>query len=180
MGKLKEALRELAEDYQSAMMRKIATEKMVASGKLRKSIDYKVTEDGFTIESDSEYSYLLGEDGYEANKSRSKDNGKIDRLKDWARKRGFRPFTTVKSTGMRRFSKIKNKNKYWDRVAFMLRASMQKRGTIKRFGYKGSNIIKKVSQEMKSKGYDVIMEAYRLDLIQGMKQQFKFDNIKVE
>lgn len=180
MGKLKETLKNLAEDYQSAVMRRIATEKMVASGKLRKSIDYKVTDDGFVIESDSEYSYLLGEEGYQANKSRSKDNGKIDRLKSWAKKRGFRPFTTVKSTGMRRFSKIKNKDRYWDRVAFMLRASMQKKGTIKRFGYKGSNIIKKVNTEMKAKTSDMIMEAYRLDLIQGMKQQFKFDNIKVE
>ena len=179
MGKLKEALSKLAEDYQMAMQRQIAAERMVASGKLQKSIDYKVTEDGFTIESDQEYSYLLGDDGFEGNKSRSKDNSRIQRIEDWIRKRGIRP-TERLSGNRRKFKKINNRRKEMRNLAFMISRSINQKGTIKRFGYKGSNIIKKVNDRMKSKGYDMIMEAYRLDLIQGMKQQFKFDNIKVE
>lgn len=56
----------------------------------------------------------------------------------------------------------------------------RKNGSVKRFGYRGSRIIQRVNQKLEGKVSGEIMEAYRLDLIQGMKQQFKFDNIKVE
>ena len=179
MGNLSKALKSLAEDYQMAIMRQISAEKLNASGSLRKSIEYKVTDNGFTIESDKEYAYLLGDDGFKANKPRSRDNNRIKRIEEWIRKKGIRP-TEILSGNRRKFKKINNKRKEMRSLAFMISRSINQNGTIKRYGYKGSGILQKVNDRMKSKGFDMITEAYKLDLINGMKQEFKFDNIKVE
>ena len=72
-----------------------------------------MTDSGFSITSDEVHAYLLTDKGYRGNKT-SVDRTKIDRLREWARKKGFRKFETIKSTGMRRFAKVSNKDSYWN------------------------------------------------------------------
>lgn len=64
MGKLKETLKNLAKEYQTEIQRLIVQEKLVDKGDLKNSIKYKVTEDGFSIESDEKHAYILGSNGY--------------------------------------------------------------------------------------------------------------------
>ena len=180
MGNLSKALKNLAEDYQMAIMRQISAEKLNASGSLRKSIEYKVTDKGFTIESDKEYAFLLGEDGASPTKKNS-GGKKLDNIRDWIKAKGIRPLTKLKSGGYKfKGKRIKNKNSAMNSLVYIMNKTISEKGTIKRYGYKGSGILQKVNDRMKSKGFDVITEAYKLDLINGMKQEFKFDNIKVE
>ena len=177
MGKLKEALQNLAKEYQTEIQRLIVQEKLVDKGDLKNSIKYKVSDDGFNIESDEKYAYILGSNGYLKTWKRPS----IPKITEWVKRKGIRPRS---SKG--RFRKITEKS--YLSTAFAIARAMNgegkrnagKNGSIKRFGYRGSRIIQRVNQKLEGKVSGEIMEAYRLDLIQGMKQQFKFDNIKVE
>ena len=57
---------------------------------------------------------------------------------------------------------------------------MNRKGSIKRYGYKGSKIIDTVYQMEKDKTEDEIALAIQEDLVQGIKADFKFDNIKIQ
>ena len=183
MGKLKEALQNLAKEYQTEIQRLIVQEKLVDKGDLKNSIKYKVSDDGFNIESDEKYAYILGSNGYlKSWRHVDLDDG-VDKLADWARRKGMRPLMRNRKG---RFRKITRHS--WRQLGFVLARSISGKGkkrkspngSIERFGYRGSRIIQRVNQKLEGKVSGEIMEAYRLDLIQGMKQQFKFDNIKVE
>lgn len=179
MSKLKETLSKLAEDYKFAIQRQIAVEKLQASGKLRQSITKELTDSGFSITSDEVHAYLLTDKGYRGNKT-SVDRTKIDRLREWARKKGFRKFETIKSTGMRRFAKVSNKDSYWNGIAYAIRKKQQEHGTIKRYGYKGSDILQTVYDLQKVKIESDISLAVREDIVNGIKADFKFENIKIQ
>ena len=171
MGKLKETLKNLATEYQTEIQRLIVQEELVSSGSLKKSIEYKMTDDGFNIESDSEYAYLLGSNGYLKRWRRPPH----EKLAEWAKRKGMRPLMRDRRGRFKKASKDGFK-----RLGFALAKSIDINGTVKRYGYRGSRIIQRVNQKLEGKVSGEIMEAYKLDLIQGMKQQFKFDNIKVE
>ena len=171
MGKLKETLKNLAKEYQTEIQRLIAQEELVGTGKLKKSIEYKMTEDGFEVSSDENYAYLLGSNGYLKRWRRPPH----EKLAEWAKRKGMRPLMRDRRGRFKKASKDGFK-----RLGFALAKSIDRNGTVKRYGGRGSRIIQRVNQKLEGKVSGEIMEAYRLDLIQGMKQQFKFDNIKVE
>lgn len=171
MGKLKEVLGELAKEYQTEIQRLIVSEELESSGRLKNSIEYKLTDDGFEITSDSKYAYLLGSRGY----LKSWRRPPARELGEWARRKGMRPLERDKRGRFKKQSKLS-----YLRLGYALAKSIDEKGTVKRFGYRGSRIIQKVNQKLEGKVSGEIMEAYKLDLIQGMKQEFKFDNIKIQ
>lgn len=179
MSKLKEALSNLAREYKEEIQRRIVQEDLVDKGDLERSIRDEVSDNGFSLISDEKYAYILGSNGYLKKWRRPP----AQELAEWARRKGMRPMMRD-SKG--RFKKV-TKDSYL-RLGFALANSIDgkgdknrgRNGTAKRFGYRGSRIIQKVNQQMEGKLSGVIMEAYKLDLIQGMKQDFKFDNIKIQ
>lgn len=178
MGKLKETLRNLAKEYQTEIQRLIVREKLIDKGNLKESIKYELTDDGFNIESDEKYAYILGSNGYL--KTWRRPN--VRNLLEWVKRKGIRP-----RSKKGRFRKITESSQLATAIAISksmngegTKTLGRKNGSVKRFGYRGSRIIQRVNQKLEGKVSGEIMEAYRLDLIQGMKQQFKFDNIKVE
>ena len=179
MSRLKETLSKLAKEYQEKIQRQIAIEKLKSSGNLKDSIKSELTEDGFSITSDAINAYLLGDKGYDY-KNGGKDESKIDRIERWARNKGLRPSSTVKSTGMRSFSKIKNARRQYRDMAYMISRSMNRKGSIKRYGYKGSDIIDRVYDMQKKKTIEEITLAFKQDIVDGIKADFKFDNLKIE
>ena len=177
MGKLKEVLSDLAKDYKEAIQRLIIQEELVDKGDLKNSIKFEVTDNGFSITSDEKYAYILGSNGYLKRWRRPS----IPKLAEWVKRKGIRPRG---KNG--RFKKITDKT--YLSTAFAIARSMNgegnknvgKNGSIKRFGYRGSRIIQRVNQQMEGKLAVEITEAYRLELIEGMKQTFEFDNIKIQ
>lgn len=177
MSKLKEGLKLLAEEYRQEMIRQVIAKDMVASGKLKNSIRVELIDNGFSISSDEIHSYLLGEDGYRAKSTGSKTEkeAKWDRLGEWARSKGMQPLLRDKKG---RFKKV-TKDSY-RRLGYVLSRSIDKKGTIKRFGYKGSQVISDTVAILQSKSEDVLVEAYKEDVIAMIKEDFKFDNIKIQ
>ena len=178
MGKLKEALESLAKDYQMTIWREMSANKLNASGRLKDSIKYDVSEDGFTIESKEFHSFLLGEDG-----RRRGTQPSTDVILSWMKSKGIRPIRRLK--GGVKFSRMNTDKRSAEKsAAFAIAKSIKSNGTIKRFlqkhGTGGSNIIKDATERMVAKGYEPIMDAYKQDLVEKMKQEFKFDNIKIQ
>lgn len=183
MGKLKETLRNLAKEYQTEIQRLIVEEKLVDRGSLKNSIKYDVSDDGFSIKSDEKHAYLLGSSGYLKKWGHVNIDSGADRLGEWARRKGMQPLMRDKKG---RFRKVTRHS--WSQLGFLLARSISGKGkkkvapngSVERFGYRGSRIIQRVNQKLEGKVSGEIMEAYKLDLIQGMKQEFKFDNIKIQ
>ena len=171
MGKLKEVLSDLAKDYKEAIQRLIVQEELVDKGDLKNSIRFEVTDNGFSITSDEKYAHLLGSNGYLKRWSRPP----AQKLAEWAKRKGMRPLLRD-SKG--RFKKMTDRS--FLSLGYALAKSIDKEGTIERFNYRGSRIIQRVNQQMEGKLAGEITEAYRLELIEGMKQTFEFDNIKIQ
>ena len=171
MGKLKEVLSDLAKDYKEAIQRLIVQEELVDKGDLKNSIRFEVTDTGFSITSDKKYANLLGSNGYLKRWSKPP----AQKLAEWAKRKGMRPLLRD-SKG--RFKKMTDRS--FLSLGYALAKSIDKEGTIERFNYRGSRIIQRVNQQMEGKLAGEITEAYRLELIEGMKQTFEFDNIKIQ
>lgn len=181
MGKLTETLSKLSKDYVLAIQRQILVEKLNASGELRDSIKAELTKDGFTISSDAVNAYLLGDKGYKPKRasSREEKKKKLDRIKQWMKSKGIRPYTKLSSGGVK-FKKLKNPEKQYDQAAFFINRSMNRKGSIKRYGYKGSNILKTVQEMQNSKATEEITLAMKEDIVQGIKADLTLNNIKIE
>jgi len=181
MGKLKETLSKLAKDYKEKIQRQISIEKLTASGKLKDSIRLELNEQGFSITSDAVNAYLLTDKGYKPKRSSSREEKKekLERIKKWMRSKGIRPYRKLSNGGVK-FSKLKNEEKQYDQAAFFINRSMNRKGSIKRYGYKGSNILRTVLDMNRDKTEQEITLAIRQDIIDSMKADFKFDNIKIQ
>ena len=179
MGKLTKAIADLAKEYEERLKRQILIEKLNASGKLRESISAKASEKGFEITSDEVYAYLLGEKGYKAKRagSRQEKKEKLERIVRWMKSKGIRPYTKT-SGGGTKFKKLSNPEKQYNQAAFFINRSMNRKGTIKRYGYKGSNIVEETFKAM-SRKTDVLAEAYLEDIVSEIKS-FKFENITIQ
>lgn len=171
MSKLKDTLSKLAKEYQESIQSEIQKEDLVSKGDLKNSITYEMTKDGFIIKSDEKYAYILGSNGY----LKKWDKPPANKLAEWAKRKRMRPLFRD-SRG--RFKKL-TESSYLS-LGFALAKSINKNGTVKRYGYRGSRIIQKVNMRLEGKVEGEITEAFELDLVQGMKQDFKFDNIKIQ
>lgn len=181
MGKLSKVLSDLAKDYEQKIKRQILIEKLNASGDLRNSIKTELDSQGFTISSDAINAYLLGDKGYKPKRagSREEKKAKLERIKNWMKSKGIRPYIRTSSGGTR-FRKMTNPEKQYNQAAFFINRSMNRKGSIKRYGYKGSDIIDTVYQMNKDKTVEEITLAFKQDIIDGIKADFKFNNIQIK
>jgi hypothetical protein len=162
---LKKTFTDLAKEYKENIQRRIAQKELVDTGALKDSINVEVVEDGFSITSNKKYAHLLGNFGYL--KSWRKPNP--FNLAEWAERK------RMQLRGRKgRFMSMSKAN--YKTLGFILANSIDKKGTAKRFGYRGSRIIYDTNREMESKMKGEIAEAFKLDLMDGMRQDFKFDN----
>lgn len=181
MSKLSEVLAKMSKEYLDAIKRQILVEKLNASGELARSIREELTADGFTISSDAINAYLLTDKGYRPKRAgdRAEKKEKLERIKDWMRSKGIRPYRNLSSGGVR-FKKLKNPEKQYDQAAFFINRSMNRRGSIKRYGYKGSEILNTVHEMQSKKLEEEITTAMREDIINGIKADIKLNNIKIQ
>jgi len=177
MSKLKEALSRLSKDYKEEIEKQIIAKEMVASGKLKNSLRVRLEDNGFSISSDELHSYLLGSEGYRAKTTGSKSDRveKWDRLGEWARSKGMQPLIRDKKG---RFRKV-NKNSYRS-LGYLISRSINRKGTIQRFGYKGSEVISSAVESLNQKSKDVLVEAFEQDIIAMVREDFKYENLKIE
>jgi hypothetical protein len=181
MSKLSEVLAKMSKDYLDAIKRQIVIEKLNASGDLVRSIREEVTSDGFSISSEAVNAYLLTDKGYKPKKAgtREEKKQKLERIKNWMKSKGIRPYTRLSSGGVK-FKKLKNPEKQYDQAAFFINRSMNRKGSIKRYGYKGSDILQTVYDMQSKKSEEEITMAIRQDIIDGIKADIKLNNIKIQ
>lgn len=181
MSKLKETLSKLAKEYQEKIQRQIVIEKLKSSGGLRDSIKSELTDNGFEITSYAINAYLLGDKGYRPKSKGGRDEkkAKLERIKAWMKSKGIRPYSKLSSGGTK-FRKLKNEDKQYNQAAYFINRSMNRKGSIKRYGYKGSEIIDRVYDMQKAKTVEDITLAFKEDIVNGIKADFKFDNLKIE
>ncbi len=181
MSKLKEALSKLSKEYQEKIQRQIVIEKLKSSGNLKESIKVQLNDDGFSITSDAINAYLLGNKGYRPKSKGGRDEKKekLERIKTWMKSKGIRPYSKLSSGGTK-FRKLKNEDKQYNQAAFFINRSMNRNGSIKRYGYKGSDIVKRVDDMQKTKTMNDLTLAFKEDVVDSIKADFKFDNLKIQ
>jgi len=164
---LKKALEELVVEYKKKLSAQAKIDKTHATGRFAKSFKSKVTEDGFDITSDLKYSGTV--DGG-SRSARTKDDGiaKKDRIREWARMKGLRPYRKTKAGGTK-FVKITDAS--MKSMIYMISKTIREKGTIKRFGYnKGSGIFDTVYQSISKKVGVEIGSAYSKDIQEELRK----------
>jgi len=161
---LKKALEDLVEEYKKKLEAQAKIEKLKATGKFAKSFEGKATEDGFEITSTAKYARTLNT-GSTPSKKKSKIefNKKLSNIEIWAKSKNIRPIRKLKNGY--KFSKTKTpKQSAFKAMVRGIAFSTGQKGTIKRYGYKGSKIFEKVFTSMQKKIGLEVGSAYSLDL----------------
>ena len=156
------AEKKIAEEFKVRLQRGARLDKTVATGKFANSFKVKVEDDSIEITSDAEYAkYVV--DGTLPSNSNAGWEKKKRNIESWIKAKGIRPYRKLKSGY--KFAKTSTlKNSAYKSAVFAIMKSIADRGTIKRFGYKGSNLFERVYKEIEGKiGVD-ITEAYSEDL----------------
>jgi hypothetical protein len=163
---LKEALEELVVEYKKKLSAQAKIDKTHATGRFAKSFESKVTEDGFEITSNVPYAGTV--DGGSRSAS-SKEDGvrKKDRIREWARMKGLRPYRRTK-TGATKFSKITDAS--MKSMVYMIAKTISEKGTIKRFNHKGSGIFDTVYKSISKKIGVEIGSAYSKDIQEELRK----------
>jgi len=173
MGKLADALSQMSDDFLQSVIRQTKEDELVASGKLSSSYRIEKNENGFTLINDAKYSSAVLVDGSgKTSKIGGKD--KIQRLADWAKTKGMQPLLRTKKG---RFRKITESS--YRALGFILAKSISKKGTIQRFGYKGSNTLQRVADIKMKEWATKISVAFKEDLITQMKAEISFKDLKI-
>lgn len=93
--------------------------------------------------------------------------------------KGIRPITRLK--GGAKFRRLNtDKKSAMKGLVYVMTKVISEKGTIKRYNYKGSNIIQNVLKEKQDKWKLEIVEAYRNDVLQDFKTTLKLNNLKLE
>jgi hypothetical protein len=160
---LKEALEKYAKAYTIKIKSQLRKDKTNVSGDLVNSIRPDLSlENQFSILA-LDYIEQVSE-GRSAGKMPSWPP-KENRILEWIKKKPIIP----KKKGKVVSSSPNNLKS----LAYVIARSIGRRGTIKRFGYKGSNIIDFVYNSLSKQMGDEIFEAYKIDLEKILKEQVK-------
>jgi len=130
-----------------------------ATNKTRDSIRYKSTKDELEILSDLSLKYV--DEGRPAGAAPS-----LSAIEAWAKAKGIKP-----KDGSGKFVAVNDRSMFW--MAKNIAKSISEKGTIKRFGYKGSGIIDFVYQNNKEAMLDDIFAAYGRDIEEVIKDIVK-------
>ena len=155
-------LNKIAEEFKVRLQRGAKLDKTVATGKFANSFKVKVEDDSIEITSDAKYAkYVV--DGTLPSNSNAGWEKKKRNIESWIKAKGIRPYRKLKSGY--KFAKTSTlKNSAYKSAVFAIMNSISERGTIKRFGYKGSNLFERVYKEIEGKIGADITEAYSEDL----------------
>ena len=155
-------LNKIAEEFKVRLQRGARLDKTVATGKFANSFNTKVTEDSIEITSDVDYAGAVVEGASPARSSAGWEDKKRS-IESWIKAKGIRPYRKLK--GGYKFAKTSTlKDSAYKSAVFAIMRSTSERGTIKRFGYKGSNLFERVYKEIEKKMGVDISEAYSEDL----------------
>lgn len=173
MGKLADTLSQMSDDFLQAVIRQTKDDELVASGKLSRSYRIEKNENGFTLINDSGYAGAVLVDG-SGRTSKVGGREKIQRLADWAKSKGMQPLLR---TNKGRFRKITESS--YRALGFVLSRSIAQKGTIKRFGHKGSNTLQRVADMKMKEWLTKISVAFKEDLITQMRAEISFKDLKI-
>ena len=96
-------------------------------------------------------------------------------IESWIKAKGIRPYRKLKSGY--KFAKTSTlKDSAYKSAVFAIMKSIADRGTIKRFGYKGSNLFERVYKEIEDKIGIEITEAYSEDLRIELRKIININN----
>lgn len=126
----------------------------VATGRLRDSIQGGVDETDDTIRL-----FLTAEDYYEA-VDKGQRPGKMpskQKIAEWARAKGITPYNGLTNQWAEGF------------MVWRIRKAIEKRGTIKRFGYKGVGINQYITQTLGNKILNDVQRAYKKDIEEAIR-----------
>ena len=159
---LAEELNKIAEEFKVRLQRGARLDKTVATGKFANSFKVKVKDDSIEISSDAEYAeYVIN--GTLPSNSNAGWEQKKKGIESWIKAKGIRPYRKLKSGYQ--FAKTSTiKDSAYKSAVFAIMKTIADRGTIKRFGYKGSNLFERVYDEIRDKIGVGITEAYSEDL----------------
>jgi len=177
MGKLADTLSQMSDDFLQSVIRQTRVDKLDATGKLASSYRIEKVENGFVLVNDAKYSKAVLVTG---SKPARKGGGgdKLANLEEWAKAKGLSPFRKLK--GGFKFAKINTpKRSAWRGMIFMLNKAISEKGTIKRFGYKGSDTLKQVVDTKIKKWAVDISKAFKDDLLTQMKAEISFKDLKI-
>jgi hypothetical protein len=171
---LVDKLNKIAEEFKVRLQRGARLDKTVATGKFANSFDAKVKDDSIEITSNVSYAeYVV--DGTLPSNSNIGWEKKKKSIESWIKAKGIRPYRKLKSGY--KFAKTSTlKDSAYKSAVFAIMRSTSERGTIKRFGYKGSNLFERVYKEIEDKiGVD-ITEAYAEDLRNELRKIINISN----
>ena len=155
---LKQVLDKYANAYTQKFKAKLISDGNKASGRLVNSIKPQKLKDGFAI---------LGK-RYIEQISEGRKKGKMppwsprdNSILSWVKTKNIVPRKGGSSLGNMK------------RLAFVIARSIGRRGTIARFGYRGTNIIDFVHKELGQQMGEEIFAAYKIDLEKILNKQIK-------
>lgn len=155
---LENVLNKYAKAYTQKLKDKLKSDRTNASGRLVNSIKPEMLENGFAI---------LGK-RYIEQISEGRKKGKMppwsprdNSILNWVKTKNIVPRNGSSSLGNMK------------RLAFVIARSIGRRGTIARFGYRGTNIIDFVHKELGEQMGQEIFEAYKIDLEKILNKQIK-------
>ena len=155
-------LNKIAEEFKVRLQRGAKLYKTVATGKFANSFKVKVKDDYIEISSDAEYAEYVINGALPSNSNAGWEKKKQG-IESWIKAKGIRPYRKLKSGY--KFAKTSTlKDSAYKSAVFAIMKSIADRGTIKRFGYKGSNLFERVYDEIRDKIGVGITEAYSEDL----------------
>lgn len=155
-------LNKIAEEFKVRLQRGARLDKTVATGKFANSFNVKVEDDSIEITSDAEYAKYVVDGTLPSNSTAGWEKKKRN-IESWIKAKGIRPYRKLKSGY--KFAKTSTlRDSAYKSAVFAIMQSTSQRGTIKRFGYKGSNLFERVYKEIEGKIGADITEAYSEDL----------------
>jgi hypothetical protein len=160
---LKKALQDLVEEYKAKLKAQAKIDKTYATGNFANSFKSKVVEDGFEISSDVKYAGAIDDGSKKARQNGKVSAEKYSAIAEWAKAKNIRPISSL--SGGYKFRKMNtNKKSAFRSMVFAIANSIAKKGTIKRFQYKGSDIFDRVYKSMQKKIGSELSEAIAIDL----------------
>jgi len=167
-------LNKIAEEFKVRLQRGARLDKTVATGKFANSFDAKVKDDSIEITSDVSYAKYVVDGALPSNSNIGWEKKKKS-IESWIKAKGIRPYRQLKSGY--KFAKTSTlKDSAYKSAVFAIMKSIADRGTIKRFGYKGSNLFERVYKEIKDKIGVEITEAYAEDLRIELRKIININN----
>lgn len=156
----KTAMREYGDDLVRRIKRQLKIDKTHATGRTERSVAGQLTGEGpiiaYVISSRHKKGVPVlnaidtGRDGLDKPPP-------VKQIEMWMKAKGIQPRS---KSG--RFKRSTGSN--LRRAAYAIAKSIGKRGTIERYGYRGSNILDFVTKEAEPKGITNILNAYSLDI----------------